>query len=193
MRFTDLMRRLLAVLALVAVAGCGRSAEDRLASDGTPSSAPTPVTTESAQPSAGPSVEASAATVNPLPTPRPSPTSRTTSSSPRPLPSPPHADPLVLTNADSGRSITVAVGTVIRVRLQPELGNYVPPTSTSSAVRREASSGGYPSNHPVDATFTAVAAGKADLSATTDAPCLHQQPSCMIPQKQWQVALVVNR
>lgn len=188
------MRRLLAVLALVAVAGCGRGGDDLLASDGSPSPTPTAVTTPPVTPTAEPSVEASTATAAPPPKPRPSETRAAESLPPTPSPTPPHGDPLVLTNDDSGRTITVAVGTVIRVRLQPELGNYTPPTSgRPSVVRRESSRGGYPSDQPVDASFTAISTGGSELTTTTDAQCLHQQPRCMIPQKQWVVYIVVNR
>lgn len=194
MRFTDLMRCLLAVLALVAVAGCGRGGQDQLASEGSSSPAPTPVTTAPVAPTAEPSVEASTATVAPPRTPQPSASlGSPPTQTPSPAPAPPHGDPLTLGNDDSGRTITVAVGTVIRVRLRPELGNYLPPTSSTSAVRRESSRGGYPSDDPVDAIFTAVAPGRTDLTSTTDAQCLHSQPACMIPQKQWVVHIVVGR
>jgi hypothetical protein len=84
------------------------------------------------------------------------------------------------------------VGERINVALGREGQQWDQPTSDGPAVRRSAASGGYPSDQPARASFLAVSAGQAQLTATTDAACLHTQPRCMIAQRDWSVEIVVH-
>jgi hypothetical protein len=60
-------------------------------------------------------------------------------------------------------------------------------------VRRDTAGGGYPSDQPARAHFTATRPGTADLTSTTDFTCLHTQPRCLPPQHQWTVHLIVTK
>jgi hypothetical protein len=72
-------------------------------------------------------------------------------------------------------------------------GTWDPPVSSaSSVVVRRTSSGGYPSDRPVDATFEAVGNGTAEITAQSDAACFHTEPRCLMPSRQWQVHVVVG-
>jgi hypothetical protein len=87
--------------------------------------------------------------------------------------------------------VHLVVGQHLRVRLNKD--TYDPPESSADrVVVRRSSSGGYPSDQPVDATFAAVAKGNADVTATTDAACFHTEPRCMMPQREWRVTVVVG-
>ena len=96
-----------------------------------------------------------------------------------------------LTDADSGRTISLAIGE--RLRVQLTTGTWDPPTSSSAAVVvRSSSSGGYPTGAPVDALFSALGSGSAAVTAYSDAACFHSQPACMMPGRQWKVRVVVS-
>ncbi|MCU1595769.1 MAG: hypothetical protein JWO12_3161 [Frankiales bacterium] len=72
-------------------------------------------------------------------------------------------------------------------------GGYDQPASSSSdVVRRTSASGGYPSDHPAQASFLGVKPGTADLTSETDYTCLHSNPPCLPPQRQWLVHVVVS-
>jgi hypothetical protein len=94
-----------------------------------------------------------------------------------------------LTETDAGKTVVLAVGQSVDVSLGAE---YRPPASSSDAVTRTASTGGYPSGRPVRATFRADKAGKADVSSYTDYACLHSVPSCALPQQLWVVHITVS-
>ena len=57
---------------------------------------------------------------------------------------------------------------------------------------RLSSTGGYPTGKPLEATFRADGVGGTDITSTTDYACLHAQPMCMIPQREWIVHVVVS-
>ena len=98
-----------------------------------------------------------------------------------------------LTADDAGRTITVARGDVIVVELSGGPGSYLPPTADDAAVlRTEEQGGGYPGTSPATARFTAIDAGVAHITSTTDAACLHSEPACMIPQQQFTVTIRVR-
>ena len=99
-----------------------------------------------------------------------------------------------LKESDSGRTIHVVVGDKVSVRLPGgSSGGYRRPRSSNSTVaQRVWAAGGYPSNDDARATFVARHHGKADLTATTDYPCLHTTPRCMIAQRIWIVHVVVQ-
>jgi len=95
---------------------------------------------------------------------------------------------------DSGRTIHVSRGDVIRVRLPGGAsgGYHRPRTSDRDVVRRTSASGGYPSDDAARARFVALRKGAADLTSYTDYRCLHTDPRCLPPQRQWVVHVVVG-
>jgi hypothetical protein len=117
-------------------------------------------------------------------------------SSPGPTPSPrptPTAigGTVTVTDADSGMTVHLAVGQHLRVRLSST--SWDPPVSSAGAVvARRSSSGGYPTDQPVDATFDATARGSADVTSQSDAACFHTEPRCLMASRQWQVHVVVD-
>jgi hypothetical protein len=84
------------------------------------------------------------------------------------------------------------VGQSVQVELPGGQGGYDQPVSSSDAMHRDSSTGGYPSDQPSQSRFTADHAGSADLTSTTDYSCLHTQPRCLPPQRQWVVHVVVR-
>lgn len=100
---------------------------------------------------------------------------------------------VTLDDTDSGRTVRVDVGAIIRVRLPGgPSGGYHQPASTGTAVQRTAAAGGYPTAQPATATFVARHHGTADLTSTTDYTCLHTTPRCLPPQRTWVVHVVVS-
>ncbi len=100
---------------------------------------------------------------------------------------------MTLTDGDSGRTILLALGQHLRVRLGGTGATWDPPTSSSGAVLpRRSSTGGYPTGQPVDARFDATAPGSADVSANSDAACFHTQPRCMMASRNWQIHVTVH-
>jgi hypothetical protein len=98
-----------------------------------------------------------------------------------------------LKESDSGRTIHVVRGDKISVRLPGGNGGYHRPRSTdATVVERIWAAGGYPSDEDARATFVARHAGRADLTSTTDYTCLHTDPRCLPPQRQWIVHVVVG-
>jgi hypothetical protein len=98
---------------------------------------------------------------------------------------------VTVTDDDSGSTVHLAVGQHLQVRLSQ--GTWDPPDSTDNVVvTRRSSTGGYPSDKPVDAVFDAVARGQADVTAQSDAACFHTQPRCLMATRQWQVSVVVG-
>ena len=95
---------------------------------------------------------------------------------------------------DSGRTIHVSRGDVIRVRLPGGSagGYHKPRTSDRDVVRRTSASGGYPSDDDARARFVARRKGSADLTSYTDYRCLHTEPRCLPPQRQWVVHVIVG-
>jgi hypothetical protein len=94
-----------------------------------------------------------------------------------------------LTASDSGATIRLSVGESISLSLPAE---YDPPISAGDALVRTATAGGYPTTQPLHTTFIAVRAGDADISSTTDYPCLYTTPPCMIVQRLWRVHVTVT-
>jgi hypothetical protein len=94
---------------------------------------------------------------------------------------------------DSGRTIHVSIGDVVKVRLPGGSGGYHRPrTSDRDVVRRTSASGGYPSDDDARARFRALAHGTVDLTSYTDYQCLHTEPRCLPPQREWVVHVVVR-
>jgi hypothetical protein len=98
----------------------------------------------------------------------------------------------IATAADNGKTVRLPPGQSLAVRLDPAGGmSWHVPATDGAALRRASASGGYPQRGPALATFTAVALGRVRLHSITDAACLHSQPACTLPQRTWQVTVVV--
>jgi len=105
----------------------------------------------------------------------------------------PRGGVLDLTANDSGRTITVDLGTRIEVTLQAFGGSYDPPTVDNTRVLSQTShEGGYPSNTSAVAAFVAREHGTAQIRSQTDFGCLHTTPACLPPQREFQVTLTVH-
>lgn len=96
----------------------------------------------------------------------------------------------VVTDSDSGRTIRLRAGDRLQVRLNQD--SYDPPTSSSAALERRSSTGGYPSADPVEALFEARSPGSADVSSSSDYACFHTSPRCLRPTRLWTVHVVVD-
>lgn len=122
-----------------------------------------------------------------------SPTAPIFSTSPGPAPAPAPAA-VRLTADDSGRTVHVRRGEAIRAELAPDLGSYGEVRSDQPDVlRRTAGRGGYPEATPSVAEFTALARGRAHLTSVTEAQCLHASPRCMMPQRAFDVLVLVDQ
>jgi hypothetical protein len=92
--------------------------------------------------------------------------------------------------AESGQTVRLHVGDKLKVHLGT---SFRRPTATDrTVIHRIHHSGGYPTGERARATFKALAAGRADITSTTDAPCLHATPRCEIAQRRWVVHVVVK-
>jgi hypothetical protein len=174
--------RAYAALALVLVAGCGGrggvvagpSGSVSAPASGAPSATPT-ASAGSATGSAtgGPA----SATSRPGGGPSAAPTTR--------------AGSVTLTEDDQGRTVRVAGGTTIVVRLTAD---QVAPWSTAdtsdpNVVRRLSGTTGEGSS---ETTFRAVRKGRAELSATAHPRCRDVQPPCGAPDRLWSVTVLVS-
>lgn len=112
---------------------------------------------------------------------------------PTPTPSPKSGSGVIeVSNGDNGSTVHLRAGQELRVRLTPDGGNWDPPVSGDDGVaHRQSSSGGYPSNDPVDALFVGRGSGSTDITTMTDMACLHTNPRCLPPQRSWSVHVVV--
>jgi hypothetical protein len=98
-----------------------------------------------------------------------------------------------LHESDSGRTIHVHRGDEISVRLPGGSGGYHRPRSSDGTiVHRQFAVGGYPDDADAHARFIARHRGTADLTSYNDYACLHTQPPCLPPQKDWIVHVVVG-
>lgn len=98
-----------------------------------------------------------------------------------------------LTEAASGRTLTVQVGTKIHLELHPTAGSYDPPQVDQPGVLREdAHHGGYPQSSTAVADFTTLARGSATITSQTDMACLHTTRRCLPPQRGFSVAIAVR-
>jgi hypothetical protein len=90
----------------------------------------------------------------------------------------------------SNQTVRLHVGDRLKVHLGTAYRR--PHSSRPRVLQRLRYSGGYPTGDDARATFKAVAAGHADVSSMTDAPCLHTTPRCEIAQQLWVVHVVVK-
>jgi hypothetical protein len=101
---------------------------------------------------------------------------------------------VTLAAADNGALVRVHVGQRVAVALASEgMFSWHVPAAAGAAVRRVTASGGYPGQQPARAVFLAVHSGSATLTAIDDTACLHAQPACEPPQREWRVTVVVTR
>lgn len=162
----------LALASLVLLLGCAAStnAGGRVS--------PSTTTTPSVAGSVGTASASPAVTVTPFSTKSVTPSSTPTYTGSR-----------TLVESDSGATINLRVGEIVKVSLPPE---YDTPEAQSDVVTRVSSSGGYPSGKALEAVFRAARVGRTDITSSTDYACLHAQPMCMIPQREWIVHVVVS-
>ena len=128
---------------------------------------------------------ATAVTANPAtPVPPATPPPRTPAPSSTPVP----PGTLTLTEADAGRSITVHRGETIVVQLHAMQAYIwsVPRSSNQAVVAQR--SGTQSTNGDASGSFSAVATGTADLSATENPRCY---PQCLPPSRYWSVHITV--
>lgn len=114
---------------------------------------------------------------------------RTPPSAPGPAPA---GGEVTVTEADSGRTVHLHVGQRLRIVLGGRGEQWHRPASPGPVMRLAAASGGYPSGRPATAVFAAVQEGTASVTSVTDHPCLHAQPPCMIPQRAWEVRVLIS-
>jgi len=107
----------------------------------------------------------------------------------KPSPTPTYSGSRTLVESDSGGTIKLKVGDVVKVSLPSE---YDPPNAQSDVLTRESSSGGYPTGQRVEATFRADKSGRTDMTSSTDYACLHTTPMCGVAQRLWMVHVVVS-
>jgi hypothetical protein len=123
-----------------------------------------------------------------------SPAVSVTASRPPATPPPILTGPATLTAADRGVTIRIHPGQRVTVELAARGSfSWHVPAAAGAAVTRISASGGYPGRQPARATFLAVRAGTATLTAIDDTPCLHTQPACLPVQQAWQVTILVTR
>lgn len=105
----------------------------------------------------------------------------------------PASNPASLTAADNGATVRLSAGQSITVTLVPAPPfSWHLPAATGSIIHRTDASGGYPERSPARATFRAIRPGRAVLSGIDDARCLHAPHPCMLPQRSWQVVIIVT-
>jgi hypothetical protein len=101
-----------------------------------------------------------------------------------------------LTQSDNGAIVVLRPGQRVVVVLGGQgPGSWDRPRATGSqpaVLRLISASGGYPASGPAIATFLAVRPGKAAITSTSDAACLHAVPACEIAQQLWQVTVIVR-
>lgn len=116
---------------------------------------------------------------------------RVTSPAPMATPSPPPT--LVgsrsLYEFHAGATVVLHTGESVRVALGAD---YVVPRAHGTALSLTSATGGFPTGLDVEATFTAVRPGRAELEGGTDYACRHVQPQCARPQMTWQIHIVVS-
>ena len=140
------------------------------------------------QPARSPAV--GAGTAAPATTAAPRRAGGTASAAPRP----PVTGPAALTTADNGVTVRLRPGQQVTVTL-PGRGHaygWHIPAVAGTAVRRISASGGYPTQQPARAAFLAIHPGTATISASDDTACLHAQPSCALPQREWRATIIVT-
>jgi len=153
----------------------------------TPASAPdaTPSAPPTTAPTADPAPSTTAAPTSPG-SPPPSPHAAPTAPA-RVVPAPtssPSAARIVLTEADSGRTITVRRGDVVEVDLSAPSNGMLwtePQTTDQTVVRR--TSGRTNPDGSASGVFGAAGDGRAQIEASRVPPCATATPRCLPPQR----------
>lgn len=99
--------------------------------------------------------------------------------------------PLVLTDANDGSAVPAAVGQTVIVRLpgRPSAPWTEAESSDQSVLSRR---GTKTHRGSIKTTFSAVAAGQADLSATQHPRCPDHKPCQFLPRAPWHVTVTVG-
>ena len=92
--------------------------------------------------------------------------------------------------ADNQGTVRLRVGDTLVVSLSTL---HLPPTLAAAGVLLPGDvTGGYPTNQPLVARYTAVSAGQVDVSTTTDIACNHDPMPCPSPTVPWSVHVIVT-
>jgi hypothetical protein len=157
-----------------------------IADGGEPSTTvPGPATSAATIPPSGTAVAPPASVVHPPPTTRPAPAATTTTA---PAPA---DDTVTVTAADNGKTFTLRRGQHLVVSLSESGWIWSDPDTDNAAVLKRTAVSANPSSDHVTASFDALTAGQAHVSASKDAPCRQSQPPCMVPTYLWQVTINV--
>jgi hypothetical protein len=99
-----------------------------------------------------------------------------------------------LGSADNGALVVLTVGQHLDLVLQPldAQANWVPTKVQGTGLVTVSTSGGYPSNSPLQVTFAAIAAGDATITTGTDMACFHQKPPCLPPVDEWSATVHIT-
>jgi hypothetical protein len=97
---------------------------------------------------------------------------------------------VTVTTADNGRALSLRVGDTLVVSLPSQYDP--PPSNTGGVLVQRDVSGGYPTNQPLVAHYTAAAPGQADVTTYTDNPCDHDPTPCPGPIMRWTIHVTVT-
>ncbi|MBO0835579.1 MAG: hypothetical protein J2P28_08680 [Actinobacteria bacterium] len=97
-----------------------------------------------------------------------------------------------MTVADNGTTVSLVVGQQLTVDLAPGPGEWDRPTLSGSGLRLVSVTGGYPQLGTMRAVYRATDPGTATLSSSTDLPCLHARPRCLVAQRLWRVQFMIR-
>jgi hypothetical protein len=99
---------------------------------------------------------------------------------------------VVVTEADSGRTITLAPGATLRVELHGSPGYaWTAPASGDPKVLAPMKSGADPATGNATGVFEAGQPGQTEVSATQDPGCAQSRPACMMPSRLFEVTVRV--
>jgi len=96
-----------------------------------------------------------------------------------------------LTEADSGRTVTVVLGDLVTVQLGKD---WQPPTLVGDWLELVSVTGGYPTGAPVQAVYRTrwgTSSSTTVLRSQTDYDCFHTPPFCARPTQLWTVTVRV--
>jgi hypothetical protein len=97
---------------------------------------------------------------------------------------------VTVTTADNGRALSLRVGDTLVVSLPSQYDP--PPSNTGGVLVQRDVTGGYPTNQPLVAHYTAAVPGQADLTTNTDYPCNHDPTPCPGPIMRWTIHVTVT-
>jgi hypothetical protein len=99
---------------------------------------------------------------------------------------------VVVTEADSGRTITLAPGATLRVELHGSPGYaWTAPASGDPKVLAPIKTGADPATGNATGVFSASSAGQTEVSATQDPRCAKSRPACMMPSRLFSITVRV--